>query len=143
MAAPNVRMVSRGLPTTATGWEIDDAGLLEVLTRVHRGYPEIPLYVTENGAAFDDAPDRDGRVRDPERIAYLEAHLGACHEAINRGVPLRGYFAWSLLDNYEWAHGYTKRFGLVYVDYETQRRIPKSSAAWYADVIRRGGLTAE
>jgi beta-glucosidase len=134
-----VHMVSRGLPVTSTGWEIDGAGLHEVLLRVHREYPEVPLYVTENGAAFDDVLDADGRVRDADRIDYLRGHLAACHEAMAAGVPLRGYFAWSLMDNFEWSEGYTKRFGIVYVDYETLERVPKDSAAWYAGVIRHGG----
>jgi beta-glucosidase len=82
----------------------------------------------------------DGEVADPDRVAYLRDHLGACAEAISAGVPLEGYFAWSLMDNFEWAWGYTKRFGLVFVDYGSQLRIPKTSAGWYADVIRRNGL---
>ena len=98
-------------------------------------YPGVPLYVTENGAAFPDEPV-DGEVDDPDRIAYCDAHLRACPTAIGAGVPLRGYFAWSLMDNFEWAWGYTKRFGMVYVDYDSQLRIPKSSARWYSDVIR-------
>jgi beta-glucosidase len=137
----NVRFVKRGLPVTAMNWEIDAPGLLETLRRVRRDYPEIPLYVTENGAAFDDAIDPDGRVDDPERIRYLDEHLHACHQAIASGVPLRGYFAWSLMDNFEWAWGYSKRFGMIYVDYPTQQRIIKSSAAWYATVVRDHGLT--
>jgi len=134
-----VGMVSRGLPVTSTGWEIDGPGLGEVLRRVHQEYPPLPLYVTENGAAFDDVRDADGRVRDLDRIDFLRGHLAACHEAIASGVPLRGYFVWSLMDNFEWAEGYRKRFGLVFVDYETLERVPKDSAAWYAGVIRNGG----
>jgi len=134
-----VHMVQRGLPLTATGWEIDGAGLHEVLLRVSRDYPELPIYVTENGAAFDDVRDADGRVRDTDRIDFLRGHLAACHDAMAAGVPLRGYFAWSLLDNFEWSEGYRKRFGLVYVDYRTLERVPKDSAAWYAGVIRHGG----
>ena len=88
----------------------------------------MPLYVTENGAAFDDEVAADGTVHDADRVAYLDAHLRACARGDRGGVPLRGYFAWSLLDNFEWAWGYTKRFGLVYVDYDTQRRTPKASA---------------
>jgi len=123
-------------------WEIDAPGLVEVLQRVHREYPPLPLYITENGAAFVDEVV-DGEVDDPDRVAYLDAHLRACHEVIRSGVPLRGYFAWSLMDNFEWSWGYTKRFGMVYVDYENQKRIPKSSAKWYAEVIRRNALTAQ
>ena len=85
------------------GWEIDPDGLHEVLTRLHDTYPEVPLYVTENGAAFDDEVATDGAVHDPERSDFLEQHLAACHDAMVAGVPLRGYFAWSLLDNFEWA----------------------------------------
>jgi len=131
-----VRFGDRGLPRTAMDWEIDPDGLVEVLTRVAAEYPPLPLYVTENGAAFVDAVGPDGTVDDPQRVAFLHAHLNACERAIAHGVPLDGYFAWSFLDNFEWAHGYSKRFGLVYVDYSTQHRIPKSSARWYAEVIR-------
>jgi beta-glucosidase len=132
----HVRFLDRGLPRTAMDWEIDAPGLVEVLTRVAGEYPTPPIYITENGAAFPDEPAADGQVRDPDRVAYLRAHLLACQEAIARGVPVRGYFVWSLLDNFEWARGYSQRFGIIYVDYPTQRRIPKSSARWYADLIR-------
>jgi beta-glucosidase len=111
-----------------------------VLRRVGDRYPAVPLYVTENGVAFEDRVLPDGSVDDPGRVAYLDAHLRACHRAIADGVPLKGYFAWSLLDNFEWSWGYSKRFGMMYVDYRTQSRIPKSSAAWYAEAIRRNGL---
>jgi beta-glucosidase len=136
----SVRFVQRGLPVTAMGWEIDAPGLTETLLRVHRDYPPIPIYITENGAAFDDHRDSDGSVNDVDRRAFIAAHLRACHDAIAAGVPLRGYFAWSLLDNFEWSWGYTRRFGLVYVDYLDQTRTPKASAHWYADVINRHGL---
>jgi beta-glucosidase len=136
----DIRRISRGAPVTAMGWEIDAPGLADTLRRVAADYPPVPLYITENGAAFVDEVDPDGRVDDPERVAYLDSHLRACHDAITSGVPLRGYFAWSLLDNFEWAFGYAKRFGIVYVDYPTQRRIPKSSARFYADAITRNGL---
>ncbi|MEU9823513.1 GH1 family beta-glucosidase [Micromonospora chersina] len=138
----DVRFVSRGVPVTDMDWEIDAPGLVETLERVHRDYTDLPLYVTENGSAFVDAVV-DGRVDDPDRLAYFDAHLRAAHAAISAGVPLKGYFAWSLMDNFEWAWGYTKRFGMVYVDYNSQVRIPKSSARWYADVIRRNGLAAQ
>ena len=130
----------QGRPTTAMGWPIHADGLHDVLTRVHRDYPGIPLIVTENGAAFDDEVV-DGQVVDTDRIEYLRGHLGAALNAIRAGVDLRGYLAWSLLDNYEWAHGYGKRFGLVHVDYATQRRTPKQSSLWYRDVIARRALT--
>src|SRR5690606_40526768 len=136
----HVRFVPSGRPVTGMGWDIDADGLHEVLTRVHREYPEVPLYITENGAGYDEAPDPDGTIQDEGRIAYLDEHLRACHRAIADGVPLRGYFTWSLLDNFEWAWGYAKRFGLGHVDYATQRRVPKKSARGYAEVNRRGGL---
>lgn len=138
-----VRFISRGVPVTAMDWEIDAPGLSEILQRVARDYPGTPLYITENGAAFHDQVGPDDFVNDIDRREYIDAHLRACHEAIAAGVPLRGYFAWSLLDNFEWAWGYTRRFGLVYVDYTNQRRTPKASAHWYSDVIARHGLSAE
>jgi beta-glucosidase len=131
----SVRFCERGLPRTAMDWEIDPSGLVEVVTSVAANYPAVPIYITENGAAFDDEVV-DGSVDDPDRVAFLRSHLLACQEAIESGAPLKGYFVWSLLDNFEWLWGYSRRFGLVYVDYPTQRRIPKSSARWYADVIR-------
>lgn len=140
VGSEHVRFVETGQPVTSMGWEIEAPGLSETLNRLRADYPPVPLYVTENGAAFDDEVGQDGRVHDRDRIAYLDAHLRACHEVIQSGVPLCGYFAWSLLDNFEWAWGYSKRFGLIYVDYSTQRRIPKDSALWYAAVIRRSGL---
>lgn len=140
VGSDHVRFVPSGRPVTGMGWDIDAGGLHEVLTRVHREYPEVALYITENGAGYDETLDGDGTIQDDARIAYLDEHLRACHRAIADGVPLRGYFTWSLLDNFEWAWGYSKRFGLVHVDYATQRRVPKKSARWYAEVIRRGGL---
>jgi len=139
----HVQFKDRGLPVTAMNWEIDAPGLLEVLRRVSREYTDLPIYLTENGAAFDDVPDSEGRVEDAGRVDFFAQHLRACHQAITEGVPLRGYFAWSLLDNFEWGFGYTKRFGITYVDYPTQRRTPKASADWYAQVSRRNGLAAE
>ena len=126
--------------TTAMGWAIDPSGLYELLTRVRDDFPGLPLVITENGAAFDDYVNPEGRVHDPERISYLHGHLTAVHRAIEAGVDVRGYFLWSLLDNFEWGHGYSKRFGAVYVDYATRRRIPKESAHWYARVVRDGVL---
>ncbi|GAB3933722.1 GH1 family beta-glucosidase [Kribbella albertanoniae] len=124
------------LPLTAMGWEIHAAGLTSVLVRLATQYPSVRLYVTENGAAFADVPDEDGSVRDTERVNYLDGHLRACQAAIDLGVPLHGYFCWSLFDNFEWSWGYSRRFGIVHVDYETQTRTPKSSAYWYGDLIR-------
>ena len=125
---------------TAMGWEVYPAGLGELLLRLHREYAPAALYVTENGAAYEDAPAADGWVDDGDRERYLRVHLEAVHEALAAGAPVRGYFAWSLLDNFEWTHGYGKRFGLVRVDFDTQRRTPKRSALWYRDVIAQGGL---
>ncbi|MEV0202512.1 GH1 family beta-glucosidase [Nonomuraea sp. NPDC050691] len=136
VGSEHVSFVNGGRPVTAMGWEIDDSGLLEVLQRVARDYPAIPLVVSENGAAFDDVL-KDGRVHDAQRTAYLDCHLRACREAIEAGVPLQGYFAWSLMDNFEWAWGYGKRFGLVHVDFETQERVLKDSARWYSQIIRQ------
>ena len=124
------------LPKTAMDWEIHSAGLTAVLTRVSRDYDAPPLYVTENGAAFVDTPAADGAVHDPERTAYLAGHVAACQDAVEAGVDLRGYFVWSFLDNFEWAWGYDMRFGIVYVDFPTQRRIVKDSARWYAASAR-------
>jgi beta-glucosidase len=139
-ASEHVRFVNAGRPVTGMGWEIDEPGLVEVLRRVSESYTTVPLLVTENGAAFGDELTPDGAVHDRERTAYIDAHLRACHAAIQAGVPLRGYFAWSLMDNFEWTWGYSQRFGLVYVDFTTQRRTPKDSALWYSEVIRQGGL---
>ncbi|HEY6865628.1 MAG TPA: GH1 family beta-glucosidase [Candidatus Eisenbacteria bacterium] len=142
-AAPPVRASAvrqSGSVYTATGWEVHPASLTEVLCGLKERYGDVPLYVTENGAAFDEPPAVTGdRLDDPLRVHYLREHLLAAREAIRRGVDLRGYFAWSLLDNFEWASGYSKRFGLVHVDFDTQRRTLKSSALYYRDVIRSNG----
>jgi beta-glucosidase len=124
-------------PTTAMGWEVDPDGLYELLARLKRDYGDVPIYITENGAAFEDGPVVNGTLEDPPRVEYLQSHLGALARAVNDGVDVRRYFAWSMLDNFEWEHGYAKRFGLVYVDYSTQRRVPKRSALWYRDFIAR------
>ncbi|WP_338742760.1 GH1 family beta-glucosidase [Actinomadura luteofluorescens] len=129
---------ARGV-TTEMGWPIEPTGLTALLTRLSRDHPRVPLVVTENGAAFPDEPDGD-RVADADRMAYLSGHLSAAHAAIEAGADLRGYFVWSLLDNFEWAEGYRRRFGIVYVDYASQRRIVKDSALWFRDVIRRNGV---
>ncbi|MDV9201925.1 glycoside hydrolase family 1 protein, partial [Streptomyces sp. Wh19] len=129
--------LAEGRERTAMNWAIDPDGLYELLMDVARDNPGLPLMVTENGAAFDDHVSPDGRVEDPERIEYLRGHLDAVRRAVAAGADVRGYFLWSLMDNFEWGYGYSKRFGAVYVDYATQRRIPKASAHWYADVIRR------
>ncbi|MFC7548128.1 GH1 family beta-glucosidase [Plantactinospora sp. GCM10030261] len=126
-------------PTTAMGWEIDPTGLGDLLRRLHRDYPGVPLWVTENGAAFEDRMVA-GRIVDAARISYLDGHLRAVHGALADGADVRGYLVWSLLDNFEWAWGYDKRFGLVHVDYRTQLRTPKDSAHWYRSVIARNAL---
>jgi beta-glucosidase len=127
-------------PLTAVGIGIDPEGLRELLIRVGRDYTDLPLYVTENGVAFNDYLNPEGEVTDEERIAYLDRHFHAAYEAIQSGTNLRGYLVWSFLDNFEWAEGYSKRFGLVYVEYASQRRVPKQSAYWYRDVIACNGL---
>jgi beta-glucosidase len=125
---------------TETGWEMFPQGLTDTLVWIKQRYGAIPQYVTENGAALFDPPvAKDGRIDDPLRVAYFREHLGAIAEAIRQGVDLRGYFAWSLLDNLEWSLGYSKRFGIVHVNFETQERTPKASARYYADVIARHG----
>ncbi|WP_418959425.1 GH1 family beta-glucosidase [Streptomyces tritici] len=139
-AERHVRFVPLPGPRTAMDWPVDADGLHDLLIRLRDELPGLPLMVTENGAAYDDYADPSGAVKDPERVAYLRAHLAAVHRAIEDGADVRGYFLWSLLDNFEWAYGYGKRFGIVHVDFATQRRTPKSSARWYADVIARGGL---
>jgi beta-glucosidase len=129
---------------TSKGDGIAPDGLTKVLQRTQHEYaPSLPIYVTESGAPYNDYVDPEGRVHDPERIEYLAAHFAAANAAIESGVDLRGYFVWSLLDNFEWDSGYAMRFGIVFVDYGTQQRIPKSSALWYRDVIRANGLPLE
>jgi beta-glucosidase len=129
---------------TAKGDGIVPEGLRNVLVRVGRDYaPGVPVYITENGAPFDDAVDGNGQVDDHRRIGYIGEHLRATRAAIDAGADVRGYFVWSLLDNFEWDSGYSIRFGIVYVDYDTLARIPKASAYWYRDVIRANALPAE
>lgn len=140
VSAEHVTFPSRGLPLTDMGWEIQPWGLRELLLRLQADYTLPPIYITENGAAFADHPDASARVDDPDRIAYIDAHLRQVKEAMDAGVDVRGYFVWSLLDNFEWAYGYAKRFGIVYVDYATQTRIAKASAHWYAAVAANGTL---
>ncbi|HEU0040853.1 MAG TPA: GH1 family beta-glucosidase [Jiangellaceae bacterium] len=140
VGAAEVRFVERDVPRTGQGWEVTPDGLHRLLTELHREVPHLPLYVTENGAAYPDAVTPDGRVPDVERTRYLDAHVRACHRALADGVDLRGYFAWSLLDNFEWAYGYAQRFGIVHVDYETQVRTVKDSARWFAELVRTGRL---
>jgi len=123
-------------------WEVYPEGLHESLVQVARDYAPRKIYITENGAAYDDPPDAEGRIADARRIAYLRDHLLAAHRAIADGVPLAGYYAWSLLDNFEWGFGYEKKFGLYAVDRETRQRTPKDSAHWYRDVVSANGVDA-
>jgi beta-glucosidase len=135
------RAVTRpGRLHTETGWEVHPESLTGVLLWVRERYGDIPLYITENGAAFPDPDVADGDPHpDPLRVDYLADHLRAAHAAMEAGVDLKGYFAWSLLDNFEWAAGFSKRFGLIHVDYATQKRTLKRSAHLYRDVIASGG----
>lgn len=125
---------------TEMGWEVYPQGLYELLVKVQQDYNPPALFITENGAAFADEVTPEGKVQDERRIDYLHGHLLHAHRAVQEGVPLKGYFAWSLMDNFEWAHGYTKRFGLIYVDFPTQRRIVKDSGWWYRRVIAENGV---
>jgi beta-glucosidase len=134
---PARRPVPFGKPTTAMGWEILPEKFTELLVRVSKDYPRLPMFITENGSAFDDVPDESGFVDDGDRAAYLSSHIAAVAAARQAGADVRGYFAWSLLDNFEWAYGYAKRFGLVRVDYETQQRTVKRSGLSFRDTIRR------
>jgi beta-glucosidase len=125
------------------GWEVQPEGLTRLLRRIHDDYtaaPGVALYVTENGAAYDDVVEADGTVHDARRTEFLSAHLGAILDAIDEGIPVGGYFYWSLMDNFEWAWGYSIRFGLVRVDYSTLERTEKASAGAYRDVIARRAL---
>jgi beta-glucosidase len=122
------------------GWEIVPEGIYWILKGVKEEYNPQEVYITENGAAFDDVVSEDGKVHDQNRIDYLRDHIEQVWRAIQDGVPLKGYFVWSLLDNFEWAEGYSKRFGIVYVDYNTQKRIIKDSGYWYSNVIKNNGL---
>jgi beta-glucosidase len=137
---PVVPVKQKGGIYTETGWELHPQSLTDTLVWMHEHYGGLPLYVTENGAAFYDPPSAiDGRIDDPLRVHYLRTHLQAVRQAIEQGADVRGYCAWSLLDNLEWAHGYSKRFGLIHVDFESLKRTPKASAKYYAEVIARHG----
>ena len=144
-AADGVHAHSRGLPRTDMGWEVQPEGLTRLLTRLQRDFTGprgVAMYITENGAAYPDRVGPDGSVDDQDRLEFLDAHLRATRDAIDAGADVRGYFAWSLMDNFEWALGYTKRFGIVRVDYETQERTVKASGAWYAQVARDNAIPA-
>jgi beta-glucosidase len=127
-----------GVERTAFGWEVDPEGMVTLLTRIQRDYAPACVYLTENGSTFDDVMRPDGSINDEQRRSYLERHLAATARAIAAGVPVKGYFAWSLLDNFEWAEGYVRRFGLAYVDFQTQQRTLKASGHWYANFLQPG-----
>ncbi|MEP7764053.1 GH1 family beta-glucosidase [Sanguibacter sp. 25GB23B1] len=138
----DIEFVQQPGPYTAMGWNIEPAGMTELLLSVHRAYPEQPLMVTENGAAFHDEVSADGRVHDADRVSYLHDHIDAVGRAIDAGADVRGYFAWSLLDNFEWGYGYDRRFGIIRVDYTTLERTWKDSAFWYRSLATSGRLPA-
>ncbi|WP_448631599.1 GH1 family beta-glucosidase [Cellulomonas soli] len=123
-------------PHTAMGWNIESDGLVELLLGLAERYPSVPLAITENGAAFYDTLSADGRVHDRDRVDYLHDHVDAVGEAMDKGADVRGYFVWSLMDNFEWAYGYDRRFGIVHVDYDTLERTVKDSARWYRELVR-------
>ncbi|MDO4260141.1 MAG: GH1 family beta-glucosidase [Actinomycetaceae bacterium] len=139
--------VARDLPVTSMGWEVNAEDLRLMLERIHRDYTGeagVPIVITENGAAYRDQPDENGFVDDTnDRLAYIRDHVEAVHKAMDNGVDIRGYLVWSFLDNFEWSFGYTERFGIVRVDYDTQQRIPKASALWYSDLARTHQLELE
>jgi len=144
-AADGVYTHPRGLPVTDQNWEIQPEGLTRLLTRLHAEYTGekgVKLFITENGCAFDDVADENDYVDDQNRLDFYDVHLRAMKDAIDAGVPLHGYFAWSLLDNYEWAWGYHKRFGIVRVNYETQERTVKASGKWYAKIAETNVVPA-
>ncbi len=128
---------------TEMGWEIYSQGLYELIMNIYTEYRPTKIYISENGASFSDGPTPDGRVHDDRRIRYLHDHIHAIQRAIQGGAPLAGYFVWSLLDNFEWSRGFSQRFGIVYVDFESQLRLPKDSAVWYSRVIAQNGLPVD
>jgi len=130
----HVEFLTQAGPYTSMGWNIAPDGLEELLLSLSAQFPDLPLVITENGAAFDDVVEH-GAVHDHDRLDYLRRHFTAAHRAIEQGVDLRGYLVWSLLDNFEWGYGYSKRFGIVYVDYDTQERVVKDSGLWLKSLI--------
>lgn len=131
----NVVAVDTGLPKTQMGWPIQPRGLRDILVTINKLAPELPLYVTENGSAYPDVLTAGGTVEDDERLDYLQQHVAVCRELVSEGFPLKGYFAWTLMDNFEWSWGHSRRFGIVYVDYTTQARIVKKSGQWLKDFL--------
>nr|WP_231980486.1 family 1 glycosylhydrolase [Tessaracoccus coleopterorum] len=140
VGADRVAFVREPGPYTSMGWNIAPEGLTTLLTDLHTRYPGLPLMVTENGAAFEDEVADDGSVPDPLRVDYLDRHLRAVADAVALGADVRGYFAWSLLDNFEWAWGYSRRFGIIRVDYDTLERTWKDSAHWYRRLVATRSL---
>jgi beta-glucosidase len=141
---PKVIKADLKLTTKMPGWEVFPPIAEMVLVEFSRRYPKIPLYVTENGAAFDDPkPDASGRVADPRRLAYIRDHLIHAKRALDLGVDLKGWYVWSLMDNFEWRFGYEKRFGLHALDYSNYKRYVKDSGIWFKDVIKNNGFNAE
>ncbi|PZD94684.1 beta-glucosidase [Paenibacillus sambharensis] len=132
--------VPMGWDKTDIGWNIYPQGLYNVLTYIKREFGDIAIYITENGACYNDGPSADGKVHDTGRVEYLRKHVLQVHRAIESGVNVKGYYCWSLMDNFEWAYGYSMRFGLIYVDYETQERIPKDSYRWYRKLAQLNWL---
>jgi beta-glucosidase len=130
-----VQFIDTGAERTQMGWEIHPDGLVDVLEQAHSYNADLPLYITENGAAYPDVVGEDGTVDDEERRSYIELHVDACADAVRRGLPLKGYFVWTLMDNFEWAWGFSRRFGLAYVDYASQRRTLKKSGRWFANFL--------
>jgi beta-glucosidase len=140
---PDLRVRSLETPgrdKTARDWEIGASGLTSLLIRIREEYTTLPIYITENGAAFDDYVDPNGDVKDRNRVAYLQEHISAVHVAIDAGVNVQGYFVWSLLDNFEWTLGYSRRFGIVWVDFPSGARLKKESFAWYRDTIQSNSV---
>ena len=142
LGAEDVELLPTAPPHTAMGWNIEPEALQELLLALDNTYPGLPLLVTENGAAFTDTVTAGGRVHDVDRVAYLHSHITATLGARDAGADVRGYLAWSFIDNFEWAYGYSKRFGIVHVDYDTLERTPKDSALWFRELIRTGRLPA-
>jgi beta-glucosidase len=135
-----VSFVSTDNHKTEMGWEVYPEGLYELLTRLHKDYNGVDIIITENGAAYNDFVNREGKVEDDNRLDYIYKHLVQCHRAIQQGVKLKGYYVWSFMDNFEWAEGYSKRFGITYVNFKTQERILKNSGLWFKDVIKNNGF---
>ena len=125
-----------GLEQTDFGWEVSPQGMVDLLQRVATEYEPAEIFITENGATYPDTPANDGEIHDDKRVSYLQRHVVAVRDLQNKQVPVKGYFAWSLLDNFEWAEGYLRRFGLVYVDFATQKRRLKDSGRWYQSFLK-------